>query len=164
MEADVAETAGNETIEVYTDKKAAETGMIIVKSSQGKILYSEETNIKKSGLIDESINLGTAGGTDFLMTVHAEDRETHGVYTYEVFRLDEKGDTLPIAGSSFSFKTKSYPFPKTAFQKWAKEMDDYYKATKPLIIKKGEKIITNWDEAKRNKYHETTLKKWIHKK
>lgn len=155
IEADIAETNGIETIEVYTDQKKgnAETGMIIVKNSQGKILYSEKTDIKTSALINESINLGTLNETDFLMTVHIEDRDVYGVCAYEIFRLDDKGYPLPIAGSSFTFDD-NYPFSKTAFQKWTKEMDSYYNATKPLIIKKENEIITDWNKAKRNKYHD----------
>lgn len=159
VQADVSEAEGMETIEIYTDKKGNDSsiGMILVKNSQGKILYSEKTDTKMAGLMKESINTSTTGGKDFLMNVRMEDKDIYGSYEYQVFRLDENGGILQIAGSEFEFDTERRTFPEKAFRKWTKKIDYYFKNTRFLIGRQGEKILTGLSGTERNWYHYGTL-------
>lgn len=159
VQADVSEAEGMETIEIYTDKKGrdASIGMILVKNSQGKILYSENIDTGVAGLAKESINTGTTGGKDFLMDVCMEDKDTYGSYIYHLFRLDENGGILQIAGSEFEFNTEHKAFPEKTFRKWTKKIDYYFKSTRFLIGRQGEKILTGLSGTERNQYHYGTL-------
>ncbi len=160
VKADVSQAEGKEVIEIYTDKKgsSASEGIIIVKDSKGKILYSEKTDIRISGLASESINTGTIGGKDFLMRVYMEDRDTYGSYIYEVFCLYANGAILQIAGSEFEFNTEKYSFPKKAFRKWVKNMDYYFKTTRFLTGRYEGNIITDESVVEKDKYHYKFLK------
>lgn len=159
VQADVSDAEGMETIEVYTDKKGsnANIGMILVKNSQGEAIYSEKIDIRASGLAKESINTGTINGKDFLMDVCMEDKVTYGSYIYHVFRLDENGGILQIAGSEFEFYTEKKAFPEKAFRKWTKKIDYYFKDTRFLTGRQEGKILTGLSGTERNQFHYGTL-------
>ncbi len=119
------------SIEVYTGNIGdGESGYVFVKNADGETLHSEFAHAARAGW--NNVYLGSIEGTDYLMTVHIEDRDDFGGYNYEVFRVDENGEILQIAGSHFEWGG-AYTYDDELFRQWAEGLE-YYLENSQLIL------------------------------
>ncbi len=101
--ADIADSPGIETIEVYTGNIGdGDSGIVLFKDASGELLYTQDAHVARVGW--NNIYLGERDGTAFLMNVYVEDRWDFGGYGYWVYRLGEDGSIRQIAGSRFDFE------------------------------------------------------------
>ena len=122
-------------IEVYTGNIGdGDSGYVFVKNADGKILHSEFAHIARAGW--NNIYLGSIEGSDYLMTFHHEDRDDFGGYSYEVFRVDENGEIMQIAGSSFEWGG-TYTYDDELFRQWVEGLE-YYMENSRLILSSQE--------------------------
>ncbi len=119
--AELSDAAGEERIEIRMEKDQTEAAVLIY-GEKGDLLYAETANTSRAGW--NNIYLGRTETGDFLLTVHIEDREEFGVYTYEVFRLKEEGGIAQIAGSSFEWGGL-YQYDGGRFRQWADGLERY---------------------------------------
>ncbi len=119
--AELSDADGEERIEVRMEKDQTEAA-VLVYGAKGDLLYAETANTSRAGW--NNIYLGRTETGDFLLTVHIEDREGFGVYTYEVFRLREEGGIAQIAGSSFEWGGL-YQYDGGRFRQWADGLERY---------------------------------------
>lgn len=95
---DVADIPGLENIEVYTNE---EEGFVLVKDAKGNVIYCEDAHTTGAGW--NNIYVGELMGQAFLMTATIENRFEFGGNLYHVFRFDENGEIVQIAGSKFDW-------------------------------------------------------------
>ena len=140
-QADVAEAEGLETISVYAgDSGDGEGGYVLVHGANGKLLGSMYAGWSR---VDwDNIYLGKRDGTSLLMTVHIEDRYDMGNYTYHVFRLDEEGGLIPVAGSFFGFGD-SFLYDDDLFRRWADEMTGWLEDSSVLLSTQDMELRTD---------------------
>lgn len=102
-ELDVADCEGTEIIEVYAGNAGdGDSGIVLVKDAGGKLIYSEWAHAARAGWNNIYAGKVDGGGDGFLMTLHLENRDTYGEYSYQVFRIGADGETLnQLAGSTF---------------------------------------------------------------
>ncbi len=132
---EIQENEEIEAIEVYTGNIGdGSSGYVIVRNADGDIIYTEFAHTARAGW--NNIYLGSINGTDYLMTVHIEDRDDFGGYHYEVFRLDKNGEILQIAGSEFKFGDY-YIYDNDLFKEWAAGLE-YYLENSQLILSSQE--------------------------
>lgn len=100
---DVADCGGTEMIEVYAGNAGdGDSGILLVKDAGGKLIYSEWAHAARAGWNNIYAGKEAGGGDGFLMTLHLENRDTYGEYSYQVFRIGADGETLnQLAGASF---------------------------------------------------------------
>lgn len=119
--ADLSDAAGEERAEVRVGEEQTEAAVLFY-GAKGDLLYAETANTSRAGW--NNIYLGRTEAGDFLLTVHIEDREEFGVYTYEVFRLKEEGGILQTAGSSFEWGGL-YRYDAALFRQWMDGLERY---------------------------------------
>lgn len=119
--AELSDADGEERIEVRMEKDQTEAA-VLVYGAKGDLLYAETANTSRAGW--NNIYLGRTETGDFLLTVHIEDREEFGIYTYEVFRLKEEGGIAQVAGSSFEWGGL-YQYDGGRFRQWADGLERY---------------------------------------
>lgn len=143
------------SIEVYTGNIGdGESGYVFVKNADGEILHSEFAHAARAGW--NNVYLGSIEGTDYLMTVHIEDRDDFGGYNYEVFRVDENGEILQIAGSHFAWGG-AYIYDDTLFKEWVASLEYYLENSHLILSTQGGEVHT---EAKPEEvYNYETLRK-----
>lgn len=130
--ADIGEGQGTETIEIYTGNTGdGDSGIVLFKNKAGELLYSESVHTSRTGR--NAIYLGEMNGTDFVMTVHIEDRDQYGEYRYQVFRLGAYGQILQIAGSSFTFGNDRFAYDEEVFKEWMDDMNGYLNQSHLLL-------------------------------
>lgn len=126
LQADVADNAGIETLEIYRRKAAKDTadGIVIVRDDSGKILTvmsSCSTNDNRN-----MIYLYEKDDNTMLMTFHINFWfEWICDYQYEIFHLDENNEPALYAGSECFLWTGNYSsdnFPRS----WITELEDYF--------------------------------------
>jgi len=155
-QADISESRGTETIEIYTGNIGdGDSGLVLFKSWDGEILYSEGAHAARAGW--NNIYLGQMEGTDFLMTVHVEDRDSYGEYSYQVFRLGAYGQIMQIAGSSFTFGDP-FIYDDDLFHEWADDMSYYLEQSRLLLSTQDGEIRTD-SISEAEKYNYETLRK-----
>lgn len=117
---DVADCEGTEIIEVYAGNAGdGDSGIVLVKDAGGKLLYSEWAHAARAGWNNIYAGKEAGGGDGFLMTLHLENRDTFGEYSYQVFRIGADGETLnQLAGSSFVWDERG---------PWKYEADEFAK-------------------------------------
>lgn len=71
---------------------------VLIRDAAGTLLHSEFAHESRAGW--NNIYLGELDGTSYLMTLHIEDREEYGSYSYQVYRLAADGTVRQIAGST----------------------------------------------------------------
>ncbi len=139
-QADAANAEGMETISVYTgDAGDGKGGYVVIHGEDGELLCSMYAGWSR--VVWNNIYLGKREGTPFLMTVHIEDRYDVGEYQYHVFRLDEKGELMPIAGSSFEFGGE-FLYDDEMFHQWAQEMTGWLEDSVLLLSTQDGKLRT----------------------
>lgn len=104
----------------------------------------------------EEMDIGDGDGVGFIMTMHIEDRDDFGVYSYHVFRLDDNGDKKLIAGSSFNWGD-GIRYEDELFHEWADEMSGYLEDSRLMLsTQEGELNTEHVSEA--YKYNYRTLR------
>ena len=142
LEMDVADSPGDETIEVYALRQDSELagmygGVVWVSDSQGKLLLTETANLPQMG--HNALYVGSQDGQNFLMNFYLEDRGTYGIYRYEVYRLTEDGGIEQIAGSKFDWDydetlgENALLYNDQVFREWAEQLQSYMEASQLLM-------------------------------
>ena len=153
---DIGDGKGEEIIEVSTGSYGqSNVGIVDFKSAQGTWLYSESAFQFRAGW--NNIYLGEAEGVPYILTVHIEDREENGVYSYQVFRLDRYGEILQIAGSQFEWG-ETFFYDDQLFTVWVSDLE-YYLENSFLILSSQEGEIRIEQVCELEKYNYETLKR-----
>lgn len=154
-EMDIGDGIGVEQILVYTGNIGdGDSGIVIFNNAEGELLCSLSAHHARAGW--NNIYLGERDGVGFIMTMHIEDRDDFGVYSYHVFRLDDNGDKKLIAGSSFNWGD-GIRYEEELFHEWADEMSGYLEDSRLMLsTQEGELNTEHVSEA--YKYNYRTLK------
>lgn len=142
LEMDVADSPGDETIEVYALREDSELagmygGVVRVLDARGELLLTETANLPMMG--HNALYVGSLDGQNFLMNFYLEDRGTYGTYQYEVYRLTQDGGIQQTAGSRFdwdydeSLGEKALLYNDKVFREWAEELQKYMEAGQLLM-------------------------------
>ena len=156
---DVADSDGDEQIEVYTGNIGeGESGLVLFRNADGSLLYSELVYDNHLNSRD-NVYLGEIDGTGFIMDMHIYDDALFGVdYSYHVYRLSEEGEILQIAGSSFAWGS-SWEYQDELFKEWVEPLT-YYLEHSHLILSHqvGELRTEQVSEADKYNYETLNLK------
>lgn len=154
MDAEVADSPGRETIEVYTGNIGdGKSGYVFIKDEEGTVLYNIFAHTARAGW--KSVYLGENENGAFLMTLHVEDREDYGEYYYHVFRLGENGEMEQMAGSCFAWGD-IYLYDDDLFREWVKEMEGYLEDS-ALLLSSQDGIIRTEHVSDADRYNYETL-------
>lgn len=169
--ADIGDGAGMEQIEVYTGNIGdGESGVVLFKNKNGEVLGSEFAHAARAGW--NNIYVGDAEGVNYILTVHIEDRDIYGEYSYQVYRLGESrfeegngrddlftetGEIRQIAGSRFEFGD-SYRYDDEMFRAWADDLT-YYLKNSHLVLSSQEGEIRTETVSEADKYNYGTLRR-----
>ncbi|MCM1049878.1 MAG: M56 family metallopeptidase [Clostridiales bacterium] len=156
--ADIGDGTGLEQIQVYTGNIGdGESGFVFFNNAQGRLLCSLFAHRARAGW--NNIYLGERGGVEFIMTVHIENRDNFGNYSYHVFRLAEDGGIKMIAGSSFDWDDDRIPYDDELFREWAEDMNGYLADSRLLLsTQEGELNTEHVSEADKYNYETLTLR------
>lgn len=136
--ADVAACEGKEIIETYIGNRGdGNSGWVLVKDVDGTILHTEFVHEARAGW--NNIYLGENEEGSFLLTLHIEDRDTYGEYSYHVFRFTSDGTIEQIAGSLFGFGDL-FLYNDDLFREWIEELTPYLKNSYLLLTTQDGKI------------------------
>lgn len=171
--ADIGDGAGVEQIEVYTGNIGdGGSGVVLFKDADGAVLGSEFAHAARAGW--NNIYIGDAEGVNYILTVHIEDRDTYGEYSYQVYRfgegrfeesngrdgrLAEAGEIRQIAGSRFEFGD-SYRYDDEMFRAWADDLT-YYLKNSHLVLSSQEGEIRTETVSEADKYNYETLRRGL---
>ena len=157
--ADVADAAGEESIEIYTGNIGdGDSGIVMVRDSGGNLLSTLSAHIARAGW--NNIYLGETDGTAYLLEVHIEDRDNYGGYGYGAFRLGENGERLYIADTYFEFYDGEIGYDDELFHTWADKLEHYLENSRLLLsTQEGEVRTESVSEA--DKYNYETLRREI---
>ncbi|MBD5510257.1 MAG: hypothetical protein HDR08_03215 [Lachnospiraceae bacterium] len=156
---DVADSDGDEQIEVYTgDIGEGESGLVLFRNADGSLLYSELVYDNHLNSRD-NVYLGEIDGTGFIMDMHIYDDALFGVdYSYHVYRLSAEGEILQIAGSGFAWGPY-WEYQDELFKEWVEPLT-YYLEHSHLILSHqvGELRTEQVSEADKYNYETLNLK------
>lgn len=154
--ADIGDGAGTEQIEVYTGNIGdGDSGVVFFKSADGTVLGTEFAHSARAGW--NNVYIGKAEGENYILTVHIEDREDYGTYSYQVYRLDEAGQMRQLAGSRFDFGG-AYQYDDGMFHAWADRLT-YYLENSHLVLSSQEGEIRTEKISEADKYNYETLRR-----
>ena len=154
--ADIGDGAGMEQIEVYTGNIGdGDSGVVFFKDADGRVLGTEFAHSARAGW--NNVYIGDAGGVNYILTVHIEDRDTYGSYGYQVYRLEEDGQMRQIAGSRFDFGG-NYRYDDEMFRTWADNLT-YYLTNSHLVLSSQEGEIRTETVSEADKYNYETLRR-----
>lgn len=152
----IADSNGEEKIEIYTGNIGdGESGVVLFRDAAGNVLGTEFAHAARAGW--NNVYLGNADGVGFILTVHVEDRDTYGGYSYQIFRLGEAGEILQIAGSGFEFGG-NHRYDDALFRTWADNLS-YYLERSHLILSSQEGEIRTERVSEADKYNYETLRR-----
>lgn len=156
LKVDFADYPGEETVEIYTgDTGDGDSGLVLFKDEQGEVLYSDYAHVTRVGW--NNIYLGEDNGAPFIMTVHIEDRDTNGEYSYQVFDISFPGMVGQKTGSSFEWGD-FYTYDDELFKEWVSGME-YYLERSYLLLSSQEGEIRTEQICELDKYNYETLKR-----
>ncbi|MBD5459684.1 MAG: hypothetical protein HDR26_01890, partial [Lachnospiraceae bacterium] len=159
--ADIADTVGTETVQVYYDSgedvlgDGAGDGMVLFFDQDDNLLHVEYANESMAGW--NNVYIGEADGRGFIMTVHIEDRGDFGNYGYHVFRLGQNGEILNIAGSAFSWGG-NVVYDDDLFRQWVSGLE-YYLANSVRVLTTQDAAVDVRQVSDADKYNYETLKR-----
>lgn len=154
--ADIGDGAGTEQIEVYTGNIGdGDSGVVFFKGADGTVLGTEFAHSARAGW--NNVYVGKAEGENYILTVHIEDREDYGTYSYQVYRLDEAGQMRQLAGSRFDFGG-AYRYDDERFHAWADNLT-YYLENSHLVLSSQEGEIRTEHISEADKYNYETLRR-----
>lgn len=144
-------------IEIYTGNIGdGGSGIVLLRDEGGNLLYTVSAHCARAGW--NNIYLGRLDGSDYLMTVHIENRDGYGEYGYQVFWPDENGELRQIAGSSFRFGADPRDgYDDSLFAEWAGRLEDYLSHSHLLLSTQEGEIRTD-PVSEADKYNYETLK------
>lgn len=156
--ADISDATGEEQIEIYTGNIGdGESGAVLFKNAEGKVLGSEFAHVSRAGW--NNIYIGKAEGTGYILTVHVEDRDTYGGYEYHVYRLGEAGEIRQIAGSRFDFGGNRR-YDDEMFHVWADNLA-YYLKNSHLVLSSQDGEIRTERVSEADRYNYETLRRGL---
>ena len=154
--ADVSDSAGEETIEIYTGNIGdGDSGIVMIRDSSGNLLSTLSAHASRAGW--NNIYLGEIEGTSYLLEVHIENRDNYGGYGYGVFRPDENGGRLYIADTYFEFYDGEIGYDDELFHTWADRLE-YYLENSHLLLSTQEGEVRTEAISEADKYNYETLK------
>lgn len=134
---------GLETVEVYTgDMGDGDSGLVLVKDAAGEVIYGEDAHTARAGW--NNIYLCEAEGEKYLLTVHIEDREDYGEYSYQVFRFNTEGQGQTLCGSFFAWGSP-FVYDDAKFQEWIADMEFYLENSELLLSSQDGELVTGAD-------------------
>ena len=158
--ADIADSAGDEIMEIYTGNIGdGDSGIVLFKNAAGDLLCTQDAHISRAGW--NNIYLGEKDGVPFIMNVYVEDRWDFGGYGYWVYRLDEKGGIKLIAGSRFDFclGDDAQTYDDDLFREWVSNMTAWLENSHLILSsQEGELRTEKVSEADRYNYDTLSLK------
>ena len=123
--ADVSDARGAEQIDIYTGNIGdGDSGIVLVRyhdDEAGQLSFSLSAHSSRAGW--NNIYAGELDETGYLLTVHIENRDTFGEYSYQVFRLSDEGQIRQIAGSSFRFYESHDGYDEELFRRWCGNLE-----------------------------------------
>lgn len=153
--ADVSDAPGTEQIEVYTgDVGDGQSGYVLIRDAAGTLLHSEWAHESRAGW--NNIYLSELDGKPYLMTLHIEDRDEYGSYSYQVYRLSADGTVRQIAGSTLDWDSSTL-YDEAIFRTWADEMSQYLENSHLLLSTQDGQLRTEKINES-DKYNFETLK------
>lgn len=154
--ADVADTVGEETIEIYTGNIGdGDSGIVVIRDNSGNLLSTLSAHASRAGW--NNIYLGEMEGTSYLLEVHIEDRDNYGGYGYGVFQLGKDGERLYIADTYFEFYDGEIGYDDDLFHIWADKLE-YYLENSHLLLSTQEGEVRTEAISEADKYNYETLK------
>lgn len=145
---------GEKKVEVYTGNAGdGDSGIVLVKDEKDGIIWVEWADESRAGW--KNVYLGEDDGKNFLMTVHVEDREDTGEYTYAVFSPD-KHMIFVRACSSFEWGNM-LEYDDDLFREWTSGME-YYLQRSHLLLSSQDGIIRTQKVSEADKYNYETLR------
>lgn len=158
--ADIADSAGDEIMEIYTGNIGdGDSGIVLFKNAAGDLLCTQDAHISRAGW--NNIYLGEKDGVPFIMNVYVEDRWDFGGYGYWVYRLDEKGGIKLIAGSRFDFRLgdDAQTYDDDLFREWVSNMTAWLENSHLILSsQEGELRTEKVSETDRYNYDTLSLK------
>lgn len=156
--ADIADTEGEETIEIYAGNLGdGVSGFVLFKDAAGNLLYVQDAHAARAGW--NNIYVGENEDGAFILNVYVEDRWDYGGYGYWAYRLDEDGEVRMIAGSSFDFdlgENSNCIYDDELFAKWVAPMEEYL-ADSHLLLSTQEGEVRTEAVSELDKYNYGTL-------
>ncbi len=151
---DVADSAGDEQIEIYIgDAGDGDSGWVLFRDASGSLLHSEFAHVAR---VDwNNVYLGEIDGTGFIMGVHIEDRYDTGAYRYWVYRLSAEGEIRLIASSLFEWGLAT-EYRDDLLKEWVAPMT-YYLEHSRLILSTQDGEIRTEQISEADKYNYETL-------
>lgn len=128
---------------------------LMIYGADGKRLYSAEAHAARAGWAN--YYLGTLDGTPYLLSVHIEDRDDLGGYSYRAFRLREQGELLELAGSAFEWGI-NVRYDDEQCHEWADQLAVYLKNSH-LLLSSQEGELRTEPVCEAEKYNYSTLRK-----
>lgn len=169
--ADIGDGAGMEQIEVYTGNIGdGENGVVLFKDADGAVLGAEFAHGARAGW--NNIYVGDAEGVTYILTLHIEDRDTYGEYSYQVYRFGESrhsenslkenrffeaAEIRQIAGSRFWFR-EEVSYDDEMFRVWAEHLS-YYLKNSHLLLSSQEGEIRTEKISEADRYNYETLRR-----
>lgn len=154
--ADLADSAGSETVEVYTGDSdyTGDCGVLMVKSADGRILYMDDANTSRAGW--NNLYLGkTEDGMPYLLKLYIENRGMSCEYGFWAFRLDENGGIRQMAGSLFDFGPDR-KYSDELFKEWVGHME-YYLKNSHLLLSSQDAVVRTEAVCEADKYNYDTM-------
>ena len=143
-------------IEIYTGNIGdGDSGIVLFYDKQGKLLDTASAHHARAGW--NNIYLGHVDDADYVMTVHIENRDDYGAYSYQVYWFDEKGNPMQIAGSSFTFGA-DVGYDDHLFANWAGQLQHYLAHSHLLLSSQEGELRTEPVLSEADKYNYETLK------
>ena len=121
----------------------------------GPLSFSLSAHSARAGW--NNIYAGELEETGYLLTVHIEDRDTFGEYSYQVFRLGRKGQIRQIAGSSFRFYENRTGYDEELFRRWCGNLEVWL-AHSHLLLSSQEGELRTDPVSDADRYSFQTLK------
>lgn len=161
---------GMEQIEVYIGNIGdGESGVVLFKDADGIVLGSEFAHAARAGW--NNIYVGDAEGVNYILTLHVEDRDTYGEYSYQVYRFGEgrpenrSGENRfpeveeirQIAGSRFEFG-ENLRYDDEMFHAWADDLS-FYLANSYLLLSSQDGEIRTEKVSEADRYNYETLRR-----
>lgn len=157
--ADIADSVGNEIIEIYTGSSGGDDGGVVMfKNAAGELLFTQDAYASRVGW--NNIYLGERDSIPYIMNVYVEDRWDFGGYGYWVYRLDGEGGIKLIAGSRFDFELggngDAQLYDDDLFREWVGNMTAWLEDSH-LLLSSQEGEIRTERVSDADRYHYGTL-------
>lgn len=129
VDSDISRDGIDEVIEVYTGNIGdGDSGYVCIKDIHGNLLFHEFAHAARAGW-----NMVFLSEDNFLMTIHMEDRDTFGEYSYEVYRVLGKDEIQILAKDSFSFDMDRETFDEQELTAFMDTLNQYLEQSQLIL-------------------------------